>query len=68
MALKLRKLLNSKAISELTGIPDETVYAKLHNRSLSGLDALEKEKIIDVLKGTVKLIETLISKTNKNED
>ncbi len=68
MALKLRKLLNSKAISELTEIPDETVYAKLHNRSLSGLDTLEKEKIIDVLKGTVKLINTLISKTNKNEN
>ncbi len=68
MALKLRKLLNSKEISEFTGIPDDVVYAKLHNRSLSGLDAIEKEKIIDVLKGTVNLIETLITKTKKNED
>ncbi len=49
MNIKLKEVLNTNKVSEITGIPEDTVFEALHKSSFKSLGTREKIRLMNVL-------------------
>ncbi len=66
--VKLKQVLNTQKISEITGVPEDMIFEALHKKDFKELENGEKENLIDVLYRISNHINDLITKEIEKED